>query len=1152
MIATHPLARCSLCFLWLLTLVLFGSMSRTSYAQTEDHKATYYNILEQYGAGDSLDAFVDLMTFIEAQPRAMAHAYVQLIQWANFHDRMDDAEAFLLRLYDDTDAPAGALGLAHLRLRQKHPTEALRFAKEATAWQPPWITEDEHPYGVVTLAYRDLRDPPSGFAYFDSLRMALPEYELAADLASLTLAISTGQPKRLAQHAQALAAYEETMQAAARTSTLGDQGDVSSVHDEPQALVYWQLVGLARYYTGDRARAMDAFTTYRNLLDATAYVHGLSGAAIGQASASVWVAGIDTAVVYFEEAYQWATRFGDHRRRMITINGLASMKAEQGKVSEAIPQFETLGPLAERTESPVIRYAATVNLARLYRVVGRSEKADAMVHAGVALAPTTKAPQHEVYALIQLAEMEHAHGNYTAAIHAYERLLGVAQRTGIAHDETRALVQLAELYTFLSDTTRAAFYAQQALDVAAQQTYVYPQFIAARARAGLHVHQGQHNEAAALYQQALAQVGTQNGSQYRCDIELGLGYAHYLQGRWGDAIRHFRNGIRTADAIQYVAGQIGHRVRLARVYRAQGRLNAADQLLTEAASRSATVQRPDFEWLIWAEKAALAEAQEQPEVALTAYEQALDAFEQSRAGVPDELKAGFLEDYRDLYARAAFLTHGLSPARAFHIAERARARHLAEITGRLRAERTLPDSLQARLYAFNERLTTIRTKLSQPLVDTTHIRLQAERDQIQAEKSRFFAELAVNQPNLYQALHPPVRSVKDLQQQLHPEDLVLTYLVGDTQTLAFGITRDTLVSTVLEIGQATLAARVQQLLPWLVESSTQAYNLETGYAFYTDIVDPIIAQLPAGQRLTIIPDDALFYVPFDLLPTTAPVGPQRYTNVRYLLHTYAIRYSPSVSMLYDMIAHPPPEQALLALGNPRFPASADTTNGTSLPPLPGTEHEMRRARAHLSGHILTEAEATEAAWRAAAPNHRILHLATHALLDDHQPMYSSIVLTPPDTSHTSKDDGYLQSYELYSQRLAADLAVLSACNTARGRLQQGEGLVGLVRGFQQAGVPSVVASLWPVNDAATTSLMDRFYTHLAAGHPTDAALRAAKLDWLTNASDLRANPFYWASFIPIGPSDLVIATTSRPPLWVWLLSIAFLGTFAFAFRVLRS
>lgn len=1130
--------------------MLFGSMSRVSYAQTDEDKATYYSILERYSAGDSLDAFVDLMAFIEAQPRAMAHAYVQLIQWANFHNRMADAEAFLLRLYK-TDVPAGALGLAHLRLRQKRPTEALRFAKEATVWQPPWITEDEHPYGVMTLAYRDLRDPASGFAYFDSLRIARPEHELAADLASLTLAISTGQPQRLAQHAQALATYAEAMQAAAHTWILSDQGDIPSPQTEPETLVYWQLVGLARYYTGDHARAMDAFTTYRNVLDATTYVHGLSGAAIGQASASVWVAGIDTAVVYFDEAYQWASRLGDHRRTMIATNGLASMKAEQGKVHEAIPQFEALRPLAERTESPVIRYAATVNLARLYRVVGRAEDADAMVHAGVALAPTTKAPQHEVYALIQLAEMEHAHSNYTAAIDAYERLLGVARRTGIAHDETRALVQLAELYTFLSDTTRAAFYAQQALDVAAQQTYAYPQFIAARARAGLHVRQGQPDRAAALYQQALRQVGSQNGSQYRCDIELGLGYARYLQGRWNDAARHFSNGIRTADAIQYAAGQIGHRVRLARIYREQGRLTDADRLLTEATTRSATVERPDFDWLIWAEKAALAEAQEQPEAALTAYEQALDAFEQSRAGVPDELKAGFLEDYHALYTDAAFLAHTLAPARAFRIAERARARHLAEITGRLHAERTLPDSLQAHLYAFNERLTEIRTQLSQPLADTTHIHLQTERDQIQAKKSRFFAELAVNQPHLHQALHPPVRSFTDLQQALQPEDVVLAYLVGNTQTLAFGVTRDTLVSVVLEIGQASLDTRVRQLLPWLTKASTQAYNLDEGHTFYTDIVAPILAQLPTGQRLTIIPDDALFYVPFDLLPTTPPAGPQRYASVRYLLHTYAIRYSPSASMLHDAVTHAPPDQALLALGNPLFPAVTDTARTPLLPPLPGTQQETLRARAHLPGQVLTEANATEAAWRAAAPNHRILHLATHALLDDHQPMYSSIVLTPPDTHRTPENDGYLQSYELYNQRLSADLAVLSACNTARGDLQQGEGLVGLVRGFQQAGVPSVVASLWPVNDAATTSLMDRFYTHLADGQPADNALRAAKLDWLAGASDLRANPFYWASFIPIGPSDLVITATSRSSLWVWLVGIILLGTLAYAFLVTR-
>jgi CHAT domain-containing protein len=143
--------------------------------------------------------------------------------------------------------------------------------------------------------------------------------------------------------------------------------------------------------------------------------------------------------------------------------------------------------------------------------------------------------------------------------------------------------------------------------------------------------------------------------------------------------------------------------------------------------------------------------------------------------------------------------------------------------------------------------------------------------------------------------------------------------------------------------------------------------------------------------------------------------------------------------------------------------------------------------------------------------YRIVHFATHGLLDDQRPELSGLVLSLVDESGRSQD-GFLRLNEIYNLRLSADLVVLSACQTGLGKEVRGEGLIGLTRGFMYAGARSVAASLWKVDDVATRELMKRLYTGLfKSGLKPAAALRAAQLEML-KTTQWRA-PYYWAAFV---------------------------------------
>ncbi len=143
-------------------------------------------------------------------------------------------------------------------------------------------------------------------------------------------------------------------------------------------------------------------------------------------------------------------------------------------------------------------------------------------------------------------------------------------------------------------------------------------------------------------------------------------------------------------------------------------------------------------------------------------------------------------------------------------------------------------------------------------------------------------------------------------------------------------------------------------------------------------------------------------------------------------------------------------------------------------------------------------------------NYRIIHFATHSLLNSKHPELSGIVLSLVDKNGTTQD-GFLRLHEIYNLELRADLVVLSACRTALGKEVKSEGLVGVTRGFMYAGAPRVVASLWAVDDKTTAELMKRFYREmLIEGRRPAAALRAAQVSiW----REKRLPPYYWAAFV---------------------------------------
>jgi CHAT domain-containing protein len=396
-----------------------------------------------------------------------------------------------------------------------------------------------------------------------------------------------------------------------------------------------------------------------------------------------------------------------------------------------------------------------------------------------------------------------------------------------------------------------------------------------------------------------------------------------------------------------------------------------------------------------------------------------------------------------------------------------------------------------------------------PADDTPAPRSDAERAFAVLERSRAAEPRKV----------PAEELVESVRSGLPPAAAILTWAVGSDQVIAFALSRDELVAKRLEIAPDVLRVRVANLVD-LVSRGADAEAFGVGRRVHDDLLTPLLSELPRSlMRLVLVPDGILHHLPFEALPLQ---------DGRPLDEVFAV--SRSLRAESSKVGRPPSGEAFLVVADPPLstampgleasPRKLYEERGFPLRRLAFAGVEARRVAEHaVRAEVLVGARATESRVKnLPLATFRVLHFATHGLLDERNPGLSALVLGPGDG-----EDGFLQAREIESLRLDSDLVVLSGCRTARGSHLEGEGPLGLARGFLVAGARSVVASLWDVDDAATARLMDAFYDSLAAGLSKAEALRRARRE--IRGVQATSSARYWAPFVIIGDGEGVVPGT---------------------------
>jgi CHAT domain-containing protein len=359
-------------------------------------------------------------------------------------------------------------------------------------------------------------------------------------------------------------------------------------------------------------------------------------------------------------------------------------------------------------------------------------------------------------------------------------------------------------------------------------------------------------------------------------------------------------------------------------------------------------------------------------------------------------------------------------------------------------------------------------------------------------------------------------SLEQIQRALPEQAQLLQYAVLEDKLLIWLVTNGEIRLETKEIGAAALSEKIVRY--WQVAANVseraQAEADQLAGELYTTLIAPFETRLDRQKQLCIVPDKALVYLPFGALRSPA--------SRAYLASDYLIVYAPSATLFLHCTAVARqrdlrrPEYAL-SVGNPAF----DRDLFRALPDLPASANEAEAIRRiYESGCVLIGERATEDRVKAEMMKADVINLASHYIVNQASPPRSGLLLTKGLASAGGEPgaDGVLRAGEVYAMKLRqARLVVLAACRTGVEGYYKGEGMIGMSRAFIIAGVPLIVASLWPVDSEATALLIEKLHTYRKrAGLSTAAALQQAQRDFINGADARRQQPYYWASFVLIG------------------------------------
>jgi CHAT domain-containing protein/Tfp pilus assembly protein PilF len=923
------------------------------------------------------------------------------------------------------------------------------------------------------------------------LRASLARADSAARLMGLARRVADAEPAVLGSHIapDALrlrtgwtraqrrlridAAVAESLGAAARTardfpradSLFGAALRVYERLAERRRLAWvWGSLGAVSF---DRGDMIAADSLYRQALAARRAIGDLRmvGNALNTLGSVDFNLGhYDDAWRFYQEAREAREQTGERAALGTTLNLLANVAAAQGRPDSAAAYFRAALDLTVAMGDSARTHEVLNNYAVL--LMNGADPAAALPFFERSLNIRRQRGElgSQAQSLINIGNLLRQQGHFTEALRRLDeaRNLALSARDVVTLRQTS--VTLGRVWIGLGDPAAARVPLERALELAdslgdrkGEAEALNNLSIAARLAED-------PRGAERLAARALAAAGTAGDSSLVHDAAATLGELVFDRGDLEAADRWFHRA--AAAGATEASQRAGDILNLGSVAARGGRLEEAEQHFRRALDQSERTQAPDLAW-------------------------------------PALLGLGDVAERRGDFATALGF-------------DRQAAAMIEGLRAQQGSERPSVALLARRLFAF-EALIHLLTRL-QPRYPDSAYAAEAFHWSERA-RARAFLDLVAASGGSAQRGKP--LALPEAQALLHSDkEALLAYSVGDSSTSLWVLTRRAWKHLALPPRRA-LRARIEILRRGLADPATAEAKATHGAAraLYRALIEPALPMLKGVEHLIVAPDGALALVPFEALLAADAEADGPAPRGAYLVERYAVSYTPSASALATR-GGTGGGTGIVALGDPAFaPDSSRAAAGAAptLPRLPNTAAEITALQALAGGRpieVLTGRDATRERLLALAglPRASLIHIATHGVANEVEPERSGLWLA---AAPGADGPGFVSLSDILALKLAAGLVTLSACETGLGRLERGEGVVGLTRAFLAAGAQSVMVSLWKVNDRSTALLMESFYRGLLKdGAPGAAALAQAKRTLLRSAET--RSPFYWAPFVLVG------------------------------------
>jgi len=814
---------------------------------------------------------------------------------------------------------------------------------------------------------------------------------------------------------------------------------------------------------------------------------------------------------------------------------------------ESIKNFSTAIDIARKIKSEAHELKCLRQLSITYWELYDFQKFLELNEAALGIAKKINHKKEEGRCLNNMGIFYKCNNDFSKALYFYEKSLQIALSLNDKIEESILFNNIGNIFREIGDHERALRNLNKSLLIDRQFRNLFSISISTNNIGSIYHNLGVTSgnnkyleEALSYYNQCLklTKESIDDKIAIRALNNIGLVYSDFQD--YGQAMQYFNLGYNRAKEANYLEAMgmimVNRGVAYFHVEEYEKALECLDRSIEIGSSlRSSQIQWEAFFW-----QGRCYEINGEFHRAINSYENALNIVDDLRSQITlDTHKTGFVRDKLIVYKfllELLYKVHTDQPQLdlekdLFHLVERAKARSFLESIKESRvdiAEKLTPE-LKKSESEISRDISSITTELSQ---SNLTMRKRRELVNLLEKKEDEYLELItrirLEIPDIADIVSPKPCSLERLRETLlDNKTAIVEYFLSENRSFMFVMTKNDLKLYSLPPRSA-------------IENSIKAYlkilsqlpkeRLFRGVLASKRICKELMlsdGEIPHHiENLIIIPDGILYYLPFETLIASDPNGK---TEIHYLIEKYQISYSPSSSSLLFLLENETKgkeSKGLLAFANPsydiqnrsnnhknhlNFFSELYSDNGFNITPLPFSQKEVSEISKYFpedKRNLFFAKKAKEEIVKSISlRDYRVIHFACHGFMDEEIPFRSALILALDDDVN---EDGFLQAREIYNLRMQAELIVLSACQTGRGKLEKWEGVFGLPRIFFYAGAKSVLSSLWPVEDRSTAQFMRYFYYYLSKGKNKASALRSAKLKMISSGF---SHPFYWGAFV---------------------------------------